>query len=233
MKKFLSMVMAAAMVVSLVPATAFAASDVKATAKVVDAENYTEKEISASKKVGGDAELQLTFTTDSKMLSTETIDFDLELSNAFFNEDSFGGVNQVYIKAEGENWVWNGSTFHSAKTSLDLRDANGTLVTFQALDYPFAVANETDETTVSVRGNFERGWVLCFGLDSTMDKVSKGKTATVTVDSDDITITNGDDLVYASIEAEGIKASVKDTVDVAAEEVATLKDVKIETTVGD
>ncbi len=34
MKKFLSMVMAAAMVVSLVPATAFAASDnVKATAK--------------------------------------------------------------------------------------------------------------------------------------------------------------------------------------------------------
>ena len=233
MKKFLSMVMAAAMVVSLVPATAFAASDVKATAKVVDAENYTEKEISASKKVGGDAELQLTFTTDSKMLSTETIDFDLELSNAFFNEDSFGGVNQVYIKAEGENWVWNGSTFHSAKTSLDLRDANGTPVTFQALDYPFAVANETDETTVSVRGNFERGWVLCFGLDSTMDKVSKGKTATVTVDSDDITITNGDDLVYASIEAEGIKASVKDTVDVAAEEVATLKDVKIETTVGD
>ena len=38
MKKFLSMVMAAAMVVSLVPATAFAASgDIKATAKVVDA----------------------------------------------------------------------------------------------------------------------------------------------------------------------------------------------------
>ena len=233
MKKFLSMVMAAAMVVSLVPATAFAASDVKATAKVVDAENYTEKEISASKKVGGDAELQLTFTTDSKMLSTETIDFDLELSNAFFNEDSFGGVNQVYIKAEGENWVWDGSTFHSAKTNQDLKDANGTPVTFQAVDYPFAVANETDETTVSVRGNFERGWVLCFGLDSTMDKVSKGKTATVTVDSDDITITNGDDLTYASIEAEGIKASVKDTVDVAAEEVATLKDVKIESTVGD
>ena len=233
MKKFLSMVMAAAMVVSLVPATAFAASDVKATAKVVDAENYTEKEISASKKVGGDAELQLTFTTDSKMLSTETIDFDLELSNAFFNEDSFGGANQVYIKAEGENWVWNGSTFHSAKTNQDLRDANGTPVTFQALDYPFAVANETDETTVSVTGNFERGWVLCFGLDSTMDKVSKGKTATVTVDSDDITITNGDDLVYASVESKGIKASIKDTTDIAAEEIGTLEEIKIEPAVGD
>lgn len=46
MKKFLSMVMAAAMVVSLVPATAFAASDdVKATAKVVDSKNYTQDEI--------------------------------------------------------------------------------------------------------------------------------------------------------------------------------------------
>ena len=44
MKKFLSMVMAAAMVVSLVPATAFAAAgDFKATAKVVDAKNYTQK----------------------------------------------------------------------------------------------------------------------------------------------------------------------------------------------
>ena len=41
MKKFLSMVMAAAMVVSLVPATAFAAAgDFKATAKVVDAQNF-------------------------------------------------------------------------------------------------------------------------------------------------------------------------------------------------
>lgn len=46
MKKFLSMVMAAAMVVSLVPATAFAASgDVKATAKIVGSKNYTQDEI--------------------------------------------------------------------------------------------------------------------------------------------------------------------------------------------
>ncbi|WP_458407106.1 hypothetical protein [Anaerotignum sp.] len=41
MKKFISMVMAAAMVVSLVPATAFAATDVTATAKVVDALEIT------------------------------------------------------------------------------------------------------------------------------------------------------------------------------------------------
>ena len=66
-----------------------------------------------------------------------------------------------------------------------------------------------------------------------MDKVSKGKTATISVDSSDMTVTNGDDLVFAAVEASNIKASVKDTVDVAVEEVATLKDVKVETTVGD
>ena len=66
MKKFLSMVMAAAMVVSLVPATAFAASgDVKATAKIVGSKNYTQDEIESktiNKKVEG-PEAQLTFTT--------------------------------------------------------------------------------------------------------------------------------------------------------------------------
>ena len=54
MKKFLSMVMAAAMVVSLVPATAFAASsDFKATAKVVDAQNFADGELSAGEANGG------------------------------------------------------------------------------------------------------------------------------------------------------------------------------------
>ena len=53
MKKFLSMVMAAAMVVSLVPGAAFAASgDVKATAKVVGSKNYTQDEIENAKQCG-------------------------------------------------------------------------------------------------------------------------------------------------------------------------------------
>lgn len=65
MKKFLSMVMAAAMVVSLVPGAAFAASgDVKATAKVVGSKNYTQDEIEKTQKskVTG-PEVQLTYTT--------------------------------------------------------------------------------------------------------------------------------------------------------------------------
>ena len=75
MKKFLSMVMAAAMVVSLVPGAAFAASgDVKATAKVVGSKNYTQDEIEnakgANKKVSG-PEVQLTFTTADYSASKE------------------------------------------------------------------------------------------------------------------------------------------------------------------
>ena len=65
-----------------------------------------------------------------------------------------------------------------------------------------------------------------------MDKMTKGKTAVVSVDSDDATVTNGDDLVIASVESKGIKASVKDTVDIATEEVATLEEIKVEPSVG-
>ena len=53
MKKLISMVMAAAMVTSLVPATAFAANgvDLKATAKVVGASTYTVEELKTNKEV--------------------------------------------------------------------------------------------------------------------------------------------------------------------------------------
>ena len=63
MKKFISMVMAAAMVVSLVPATAFAA-DNTCTMKVVNATEKT-KDDAASWKTSGyadGAEIQITLT---------------------------------------------------------------------------------------------------------------------------------------------------------------------------
>ena len=79
----------------------------------------------------------------------------------------------------------------------------------------------------------DRGSVLAFDLTSVMDKTTKGKQAKVTIESDDITISNGSDLTYASVEGKGIKASVKDTVDVAPEEMVELKELKIEPAVGD
>ena len=233
MKKFLSMVMAAAMVVSLVPATAFAASDdVRATAKVVDAQNYTETEIETANSVASDAELQLTFTTADYTAADFTADIDLTLDNAYFRAGTSLKAADMYVKVDGS--VYAGEETATANgirtitfTGAGLDDADVVLKVPSV-----AGQNDADEITVTLEGKLDRGAVLAIGLDTVMDKISKGKTATISVDSDDIRITNGDDLVYASVESKGIKASVKDTVDIATEEVATLKEIKVEPAVG-
>lgn len=222
MKKFLSMVMAAAMVVSLVPATAFAASgDFKATAKVVDAKNYTEKEIGAGVISGPEA--QLTFTTADVTDAGSELTFTFTLDNAKITEGSANTttgftntktVDEVKASVKGE-----------VTNSIDTKD-----VVVQYVD------EDEFDVTITEDGSKElkRGAILVVAFDGVqMDKISKGKTATVTVDSDDVTVTNGDDLVFASVESKGIKASVKDTVDVATEEVAEIKELKIEPAVGE
>ena len=218
MKKFLSMVMAAAMVVSLVPATAFAASgDFKATAKVVDAKNYTQNEIEkANGKITG-PEVQLTFTTADTTASGSALKFTFTLDNAKItdtNKDGKADNVGAALRLDGEAPV-----------------------------YPEVVYVDEDEFEVTISAGdsqkISRGDILAIKVSDgdnagiVMDKTSKGKTATVSVDSDDATVTNGDDLVIASVEAAGIKASVKDTVDIATEEVATIKDIKVEPAVGD
>ena len=223
MKKFLSMVMAAAMVVSLVPATAFAASsDVKATARVVDSKNYTQDEIKEDNVISG-PELQLTFTTADYTTAASSAEIEVTLDNADFSDDA--SLKGFAIKADGKTYKWE--------------DPAGTFGTLKGVDnQPVSLRvkelnSDKDEVTLVLNGQLDRGWVLTMDLTSVMDKTSKGKTATVTVDSDDMTITNGDDLTYASVESKSIKASVKDTKDVATEEIVTLKDVKIEPGVGD
>ncbi len=218
MKKFLSMVMAAAMVVSLVPATAFAASgDFKATAKVVDAKNYTQNEIEkANGKITG-PEVQLTFTTADTTASGSALKFTFTLDNAKITDTNRDGKADnvgAALRLDGESSV-----------------------------YPEVVYVDEDEFEVTISADdsqkISRGDILAIKVSAgddagiVMDKTSKGKTATVSVDSDDATVTNGDDLVIASVEAAGIKASVKDTVDIATEEVATIKDIKVEPAVGD
>ena len=240
MKKFLSMVMAAAMVVSLVPATAFAAQeDVKATAKVVDAKNYTETEITSGTVTG--PELQLRYTDVNYTKGVGAYEFTLTLDNAEFTSTAgslSGGAGDIYVLADG---VKKAVTFDGSKGTGDLATYwkgvvtgyNGVGDTAIEVYVEEWTAAGDDEVSFVVKGAMNRGDVLAIALDSTMDKTSKGKTATVTVDSDDMTIANGDDLVYASVESKGIKVSVKDTVDVATEEVATMKDIKIEPAVGD
>ena len=228
MKKFLSMVMAAAMVVSLVPATAFAASDdVKATAKVVDSKNYTQDEIEAKTPVGkvSGPELQLTFTTADYTTAASSAEIEVTLDNADFSDSA--SLAGFAIKADGKTYKWQYPAGTFGTTALNGVDGAPLSLSIKEVN------SDKDEVTLVLNGQMDRGWVLTMDLTSVMDKTSKGKTATVSVDSDDIKITNGDDLVYASVEAKSIEVSVKDTVDVATEEVATLKEVKIEPGVGD
>ena len=234
MKKFLSMVMAAAMVVSLVPATAFAASgDVKATAKVVGSKNYTQDEIEnakgANKRVSG-PEVQLTFTTADYSASKEfTAKYTLSLDNADFYKSgsAIADKGQLNIGIKGDKTDYQKISEGTQNTAFDVYD-NKEEVKVTSLKY-----TDTDEVEVTISGKLQRGTVLAFDLTSVMDKTSKGKQAKVTVESDDITISNGSDLTYASVESKGIKASVKDTVDVAPEEMVELKELKIEPAVGD
>ena len=234
MKKFLSMVMAAAMVVSLVPGAAFAASgDVKATAKVVGSKNYTQDEIESSKvnkKVSG-PEAQLTFTTADYASNSDTaVKYTLSLDNADFYKSgsAIADKGKLSITLKGDKTV----TKQAGESDKDVEFTdvydNGNKVKIASVKF-----TDSDEVEVVIDGKMDRGSVLAFDLTSVMDKTSKGKQAKVTVESDDITIAGGSDLTYASVEAKGIKASVKDTVDVAPEEVVELKELKIEPAVGE
>ncbi len=251
MKKFLSMVMAAAMVVSLVPATAFAASDdVKATARVVDAENYTQDEIEDTNgKVISGPELQLRFTATDYSSAAAEAEITLTLDNAFFTENGLDAdtvyeagsseipVGLVSITAGNYSFPVNADGWfqNTRAAGSDYVDHNNSLIGVdgQALRLKQVEVDGDDELILTIEGKFDRGWMMYADLTTEMDKTSKGKEATVSVSSSDITISNdGADLVYASVEDESISVSVKDTVDVAEDEVVTLKDITIEAGVG-
>lgn len=254
MKRFISLAMASVMAASLLPATAFAATgDVKATAKVIGDENYTEGEMNQKGSEGiiaqKDApELQLTFTTaDYASSSVPEAEIELTLDKADFlqndsetvvssktTEDDLTGL--IYLKdddgtyaltkdTDNDNYVFD--TDSSDETVTPLKDAAGNTITISDLD-----VYDTDNLSFVLTGQMECGWVLSYNLTSKLTKTSKNTQATVTVDSSDIILTNGDDLVYASIESKGIDASVKKLKDVAVGEVVTIEDLKIEPSVG-
>lgn len=258
MKRFISLAMASVMAASLLPATAFAATgDVKATAKVVGGENYTEDEMKGTDgKIDVDdaPELQLTFTTaDYSSSSVPDAEIEMTLDKAEFLENDGETVissntteedltGLIYLKDDDGTYTLTAGTddfggvdeadyagqYIFTNSSDDvLKDASGNVITISDV-----TVDDVDELSFTLTGKMERGWVLSYVLTSQLTRTSKNTEATISVDSDDMVITNGDDLVYASIESKGISVSVKDTVDVAVEEVATLKDITIEPSVG-
>ena len=213
MKKFLSMVMAAAMTLSLVPATAFAADgvDLSATASIVGSESFTEGDVDPTT-----AEAQLK-VTNSQYTGTASgtmpeITFTLVLDNATFNDTANMAVR--YYDAITATWS----------------DLN------QNVDYTVTdQGNDDDEVDIAiVAGNREikKNDIIAVVLDTTLDKQGNGKSAKVTVESDDIKISSGTDLTYATVGQLGFTASVRKTVDIAVEEVQTIEDITIKPAIG-
>lgn len=216
MKKLISMVMAAAMVTSLVPATAFAKNglDLRTTAKVVGSENYTVDEINGKSKVVTGPELRLTVNTADFVTDyNDKVKFTVTLDNADF----------------------------TAKPVVTVKDYYGTEKTGVTTDVITTVSPKEDEVEIEVTNNYAsndsnqylvQDDIIVIDLESTMDSTSKGKKATVSVTSDDFKIEGGSDLVYATIEGKGLSASTKKLKDIAVEEAAAIEDVKLKSTVG-
>lgn len=156
------------------------------------------------------------------VVSSKTTEDDLT-GLIYLKDDN--GTYALTKDTDNDNYVFD--TDSSDETVTPLKDAAGNTITISDLD-----VYDTDNLSVVLTGQMERGWVLSYNLTSKLTKTSKNTQATVTVDSSDIILTNGDDLVYASIESKGIDASVKKLKDVAVEEVVTIEDLKIEPSVG-
>lgn len=97
MKKFISFVMAGAMVASLVPATAFAAKgDVTATAKIVDAKDLKKGEtVVYDGDSGPELQLKLTDVDAQRTSSGELPSFNVELS---LDNAEFAGAGDTFFK---------------------------------------------------------------------------------------------------------------------------------------
>lgn len=238
MKKFLSMVLAAAMVISTVPATAFAL-DAKATAKVVDSLDLTEadatkveepaKNTAATSWIGKTGEykapeIQLKVTdadsTANDGATTET-KFTLTLDNAKFVDKTTHEVLTAGTVAEANV---------ASSFGFTLVDDNSTASKFKIGSVKI---NDNDEIEVTVLGVLEKDDIIKVALNSVLTKTGAGTKATVTVDSDDLDLST-DALTYATVQDTGIKATLKKVAEVAEEETTKLeKDLKIETAAGD
>lgn len=245
MKKFISMVMAAAMVVSLVPATAFAL-DAKATAKVVGSLDLTETDadkveegstVTGASWIGkaGDykaPELQLKVTdadyTDLDKTTPPTTKITVTLDNAKFAKNDGKVIAKGDVTLHGTSPVAPIATDDVYATVIDDHAMGGVV----APHVSAIKAVDTDEVELTVTGILEKDDIIKVGLRTVLTKTGSGTKATVTVDSDDLGLST-DALTFATVQENGIKATVKKVAEVAEEETTALeKNLKIEKVAG-
>jgi len=242
MKKFISFVMAAAMVVSMVPATAFAAEakyEISTTARIIDAKKLTLD----NAKAGGEGKLYAGTTAAASAAIAPEIQ--IRVSSVSYTNTTTGTDPNMAVTLQLDNanlkfWAdVAAGTYYADDTKIpyiSIRDRDD--VVFDAAnadpsgDLGFRLANTgalpyvskvevlgKDEVKITFTGFFAVGDMINIDLASAITTSVAGRTATVSVSGD---VTKVDDLVFATVVREGLTASIRDTVDVAEEEVAEL-----------
>lgn len=227
MKKLISMVMAAAMVVSLVPATAFAdTGSAKAVAKVIDSADIAKNaDEDAMKKET--TQLQLKVDKDGQYTTTYAKH---ELTFTLDGAEFYGADNDAR-KANIEKLFTASKIGETNKTTTLNFGANGNATVSDVDKDCFKLTIKThlfddDLIVMDLGGVSTIGKGTAIKLKST----SVGKKATISVEGDLVTT---DDLTFAEVKDTGIKASVKKVAEVAEEETTALeRELKIEANVG-
>lgn len=207
MKKLISMVMAAAMVVSLVPATAFAdTGSAKAVAQVIDsvdvAKDADKETVLNNEKV----ELQLKVDGNGQYAAGSTPKHELTFT---LDGAEFKAVSATEI---AKNVFVKGTAVDASKITEVEKDSFKLTITNVELK---------DEDIISVK----------LGPNMKLKSTSVGKKATISVDGDMVTT---DDLTFAEVKDTGVKASVKKVAEITEEGVSALeRELKIESNVGD
>lgn len=211
MKKLISMVMAAAMVVSLVPATAFAdTGSAKAVAKVIDAADVS-KDAKAETAMDNEiTELQLKVDGDGQYAGIDgnaKHELTFTLDGAEFKTVTAEEIAKNVTVQKGNSTVANITAANISEVEKD-----GFKLTIEE--------RLTDETVIAVN----------LHSNIKLKSVSVGKKATISVDGAMVTT---DDLTFAEVKDTGIKASVKKVAEITEEGISALeKDLKIEANVG-
>ncbi len=180
MKKFISFVMSAAMVASLVPATAFAKGEVTATARVVDSLNITKDEAQNQPTIAENAEwtkevpeLQLKITnTDYRKTQPEDepkLDVTVTLDGAKFTKKNgdplpaFTAANDATIKAALADLVsikYDKDRGGSAENSF-YENAGGKALAEKNADGTYRVLYEnTDRDLPALADDDARDWLV-------------------------------------------------------------------------
>lgn len=231
MKKFLSMVLAAAMVISTVPATAFAL-DAKATAKVVDSLDLTEADADKVEE-GANPTNWIGQTTTAPKFKAPELQLKVTDADSTAN-DNADTETKFTVTLDNAKFVTDaGAVVTSAANLTDIVTVIDDEAKANAPTVGGVKINDKDEIEVTIKGVLAKDDIIKVALRTVLTKTSAGTKATVAVDSDDLDLST-DDITFVTVQDTGIKATLKKVAEVAEEETTELeKDLKIETAAGD